>query len=410
MEGFELRIDGATRASVAFLEAASTGHETGARSACTEDGWSAGDDPVRGLFMGISRKGLVADVMGPPRVFAHRAAQLVVLSHPASPRPLGDVWLLLESDRGIWRIVGASKLRNVVGLFLWNRVPGHLSWKTLPPSDRIDEWAAPVTASLHLGDMPDFGQSEFQTRLAVEDVIITPLDPVELAAAQRAAAGWRFTTPSDRIGYDVWIILDLSVSPPEPLRALEFPGLETLLDGLDLAWPHEDPDEPGRALTPEERPTDPAGAAAILESLLLRSMENAGVDKDDDSPAAEQARKMLSYIHRMVPAGAPAPQPDTAARNLVLPPALQSAIGESVQRLVDEGVAAPGELRVDKEFVENHGGALVGGLFAAVLGDALPPAVELTVPVEGADPDGPQVVKLTAEPKKLLHDLITGDE
>ena len=55
---------------------------------------------------------------------------------------------------------------------------------------------------------------------------------------------------------------------------------------------------------------------------------------------------------------------------------------------------------MDKEFVENHGGALVGGLFAAVLGDALPPAVELTVPVEGADPDGPQVVKLTAEPKK----------
>jgi hypothetical protein len=32
--------------------------------------------------------------------------------------------------------------------------------------------------------------------------------------------------------------------------------------------------------------------------------------------------------------------------------------------------------------------------------------VELTVPVENTDPDGPQVVKLTAEPRRLLEQMM----
>lgn len=406
MEVQDTRHAAAGALAARFIDAAASGAESDAERLCTASGWAEGDSPVRGLFMSIAKKGLVVDLMGEPRMLGHRAAQLAVLSHPRAPRPLGDIWILLESDADTWRIVGSSKLRNVVGLFLWDRVPGHVAWRTLPPSERAEDWAAPVTASLHFGDTPNVGSELFQTRLEVDDIIITPLDSVELAAAGRGAAGWRFTTPTDSIGFDVWVILDLSVTPPEPVRALEFPGLETLLDGLDLDWPHEDPDEPGRALTPEERPSDPAGGAAVLESLLRRSIAQSGVDPEGDGPEAEQARELLSFVHRMVPKGAPVPEPGTAARQVVLPPALQAALTESVQKLVDDGVAGPGELKVDKDFVENHGGALVGGLFAAVLGDALPPAVELTVPVENTDPDGPQVVKLTAEPRRLLEQMM----
>lgn len=410
MERVDPLDEAARAAAAAFTAAAAAGDEDGARAACTEPGWAEGDDPVRGLFAGITKKGLVVDLMGPPRRFAGRAAQLAVLSHPKAPRPLGDLWFLLEDGGGTWRIVGASKNREVVGLFLWGKAPGTLSWRTLPTSDAADTWAGPVTAALESGDAPAIEGGLFETRLETADLIITALPSKGVAAAGRAAAGWTFTTPTDSIGYDVWVVLDTSVSPPEALRAVEFLGLEPLLQGLDLDWPHEDPDEPGRALTPEERPRDPAGGAAILEGILRKSMAKEGVDPDGDGPKAAQARELLGFIRRMVPKGAPAPEPGTAARQVVLPPSLQSALGQSVQKLVDEGVAGPGELKVDKEFVETHGGALVGGLFAAVLGDALPPAIELNVPVENADPDGPQVVKLTAEPRKLLQELVAGEE
>ena len=410
MERVDPLDEAALAAARAFTAAALAGDEDGARAACTEPGWSAGDDPVRGLFRGITKKGLVFDLMGPPRRFAGRAAQLGVLSHPKAPRPLGDLWLLLEDGGGTWRIVGASKNREVVGLFLWGKVPGTLSWRTLPPSQVADTWAAPVTAALRDGEAPPIEGGLFETRLETSDLIITPLPSKGVEGAGRAAAGWQFTTPTDTVGYDVWVVLDTSASPPEPLRSVEFLGLEPLLGGLDIDWPHEDPDEPGRALTPEERPRDPAGGAAVLEGLLRKSMAKDGVDPDGDGPQSAQARELLGFLRRMVPKGTPVPEPGTAARQVVLPPALQAALGQSMQKLVDEGVAGPGELRVDKDFVEQHGGALVGGLFAAVLGDALPPAIELTVPVENPDPDGPQVVKLTAEPRTLLQELITNEE
>lgn len=410
MERVDPLDEAALAAARAFCDAALAGDEDRAQAACTEPGWADGDDPVRGLFRGITKKGLVFDLMGPPRRFAGRAAQLGVLSHPKAPRPLGDLWLLLEDAGGTWRIVGASKNREVVGLFLWGKVPGTLSWRTLPQSGRADTWAGPVTAALQSGEAPSIDGGLFETRLETSELTITPLASKGVEAAGRAAAGWQFTTPTDSIGYDVWVVLDTSVSPPEPLRSVEFLGLEPLLQGLDLDWPHEDPDQPGRALTPEERPQDPAGAAAILGDLLRKSMAKDGIDPEGDSPESAQARELLGFLGRMVPKGAAVPEPGSAARQVVLPPALQAALGQSMQKLVDEGVAGPGELRVDKDFVEQHGGALVGGLFAAMMGDALPPAIELTVPVKNPDPGGPQVVKLTAEPRTLLRQLVTGEE
>lgn len=410
MERVDPLDEAARAAATAFTTAALAGDEDGAQAACTEPGWAEGDDPVRGLFRGITKKGLAFELMGPPRRFAGRAAQLGVLSHPKAPRPLGDLWLLLENGGDTWRIVGASKNREVVGLFLWGKAPGDLSWRTLPESEPAETWAAPVTAALWLGDPPPIEGGLFETRLQTDELIITPLPSRGIEAAGRAAAGWQFTTPTDSVGYDVWVVLDTTVSPPEPLRAVEFLGLEPLLMGLDLDWPHEDPDAPGRALTPEERPRDPVGGAAVLENLLRKSMAKDGVDPDGEGPQSAEARELIGFLRRMVPKGSPMPEPGTAARQVVLPPALQAALGQSVQKLVDEGVAGPGELRVDKDFVEQHGGALVGGLFAAVLGDALPPAIELTVPVENPDPDGPKVIRLTAEPRTLLQQLVAGEE
>jgi hypothetical protein len=412
MEEIDPVVEAARAAAAAFTNAALAKDEAAAKAACTEDGWSQGEDPARGLFYAVTKKGLVADRMGPPTKFGSRATQLCVLSHPKAPKPLGDLFLLLEDVDGQWKVVGATKHRPVVGLFLWGHIPGHLSWRDLDADPAAEAWAAGTGAALEAGISldPTPGHDLLGQRVAVDDVAVTRLENVGLPEAKRAAVGWRFTTPEDAVGYDVWIILDTSTTPPEALRSVEFMSLAELLRDLDLDWPHEDPEQPGRALTAEERPTDPRGAAAVLEGLLRRTLDKEGVDLDGEGERAAQARELLGFIRKMIPKGQEPLPEGAAARQVVLPPGFDKALQKSVQGLVDQGVAGPGTLRIDKDFIQQHGGALVGGLFGALLADTLPPAVEITVPIENPEPGGPQVVTLQAEPQKLLQQLVAGPE
>ncbi len=395
-----------------FIAAAQASDEARGKAVCTGAGWQDGDDPVRGLFLAISRRGLQVDTIGAAHRFGSRAAQRVALSHARAPRPLGDLCFLLKRTEREWRIAGATKVSDLAALFLWGRIGAAPSWRTLPPDDVAEAWAQPITQALQQGDAPrlDAGTELLSRRIAPDQVRVEMIDAITLAGADRSAVGWRFTTPDDSLGHDAWVVLDMTASPPSPVACVEHLDLESMVSGLNLAWPFEDPSAPGVALTEQQRPTDPAAAASILEGLLRRSFSKDGVDLEADTPDAERARELLRHVQRIVPRGQTAPAPRAAAQQLVLPPALQASVASSIQRLVDEGVAGPGGLVIDKTFIERHGGALVGGLFASMLGDALPPAVELTVPVDRPAPGGPDTIRVTARPRELLDQLLAEGE
>lgn len=416
----------AEAAALGLLNAAGAKDEAGARELCTEDGWEQGDSPVRGLVRSVIKKGLTLDPMGEPRKLGGRAAQWVVLGHPQRPKPLGDLWLLLEETAEGWRVAGASKLRPVVGLFLWGRVSATLSVPTLDRSPEAEAWAEPVLAALMSGVVPELaqGMALMEQRLAPEGVHVKALRSVSLPAAGRAAAGFRFTTENDRVGYALWFVLDVS-DGARILSVVPYLGLEPLLKGFELSWPQEEPEQWGVAQPEQGR--DPAGARLVLEQLALRMLAAQGVEPaalQEGSADGQAMGKLFAALRRIAPqegeneqderlataqqravAVAAAPSP------LVIPPQVHQAVSGVVQQLHERGELQAGEQIVDPEFLKQHGGALVSGVLEALFAESLGEEVTVTVPVDAteAPKDGgevPSAVTLKLDLAKLLGGLL----
>lgn len=409
----------------AFILAASAGDEAGAVALCatsdgSDDGWQAGDSPVRGLYMQSFRKGLVLDLMGEPRKLGGRAAQRIVLSHPSRPRPLGDLWLLLEKTEG-WSIAGATKIRQHAGLFLWNALRGPLSVADLDRSERGDALAESVASALRSGVVPDLSAgSELLREYLVDDAAVSVLRSVELLQLQRAAIGFRIQSPGDDFGDEVWLVLDLGPNIPRVIHAGGYLGLEPLFTGVEVDWPQEDPAHPGRALSSIENPMDPQGGRIVLEETVRQILVASGADPagfSEDDPRAAMVGELLAAIRRMAPQpgerpgdtslqsgeAALKPTPEAPAP-LSLPPDVQEQV-ETTIRVLQEKQKLTGKLSREDEraFVEQHGAALVSGIFEALLQTTNPsgkPYTELKVE-EG-------VPHARIDPMALLGDVLKG--
>lgn len=405
-----------------FTAAAQSGDKTAARLACTEPGWEDGDNPVRGLFKQASRKGLHLDILGEPRKLAKRAAVRVVLSHPSRPRPLGDLWLLTaegptETGRIEWRVVGATKLRQHVGLFLWGHVGGTLSVADLGPHEDADRWAAELLAGLQQGVVPTLahGTELLKQRLAPEGVAVAARRSAALPEVHRAAVGFHFTTPDDSVGYDVWLIVDTSTRANRVVHAAEFLTQERLFHGIEVDWPHEDPDQPGRALVGLDNPTDPEGGRIVLEELVRKLLVAAGADPaglPPDDPRREKLGELFAALRKMAPrpgedptAPPVAPNPD-APTPVQLDPAVEARVAEAIAA-IEARTPDPGGRSPEQAFAEDHGAELVGSIFGALFEMANPDKVPLVVPAPApAAAPGETKVRMMIDPAAILGDAL----
>mgnify|MGYP000265035176 FL=1 len=430
MSSIEAALAAATATAERFVALVAEGNEDGVRALCTEAGWEGGDTRVYGLVRQAQRKGLVLDLFGEPRKLANRAAQLVVLSHPARPRPLGDLWLLLEDAGEGWLVVGATKLREHAGLFLWKALGGTLALADLDPSPRGDAFAANVLASLQEGVVPElpFGSELLSERLQAEGVSVKALRSVELLPVSRAAVGFGFTTPDDSLGYDVWLILSLSSREPTVVGATEFLGLEPLFKAVEVDWPHEDPDRPGHAIPGYEDPTDPEGGRVVLEGILRSILVASGADPSglpEDDPRRKAIGELFAGIRRMAPregedphdtsldamVEAMQPNPD-APMPLQLPPEVQERVAlalESIEARTPDGPAGD-EARSEEAvaFVQTQGAELVSGIFQAFFEGINPQGVKLTTLEQRVGEDGQPELRAIVDPAELLGDISGG--
>lgn len=396
----------ATAAVARFREAANGGDAAAAEAACTAAGWGQGADSVAGLVRQVTRKRLVLDPIGDvPVLFGDRGSAWTAIARQGGQKPLGDLFILIEKLDGDWKIAGVTKLRPHVGLFLRGALPARVDVRDLPESEAAEAWAEPVLAGLQgEADAALASGVVHDVPAATDDTTVTQLPTVALAAVDRAAAGFRFVTEDTPWGRDSWTILDTSTSPPTVVTARSGLSLEGLLTGIDAPWPKEDPEAPGVEVASTATDADTAQADAIMASAIHRELDKAGVDIQGDTPEANIARMLLAFVEH-----APTPkQAGEAAKHVALPPGLEDALSQSVQRLVDDGAVTPGGVKVDGQFIEQHGARLVGGMFAALMGQVLPEQMDITVPVDNPEPDGPQVVTLKAEPQVLLRQLVSG--
>lgn len=404
-----------------FAQAAAAGDKTAARLACTEPGWEDGDSPVRGLFMQASKKGLVLDAVGEPRKLGKRASQRIVLSHPKAPRPLGDLWLLLaegptETGAVEWRVVGATKLRPHVGLFLWGHLGGTLSIADLERSEAAETWAEGVLAGLNDGVIPDVahGSDLLKQRLQPDDVSVKPLNSAALPEIHRAAVGFRFTTPDDDLGYDVWLILSTATRELPVVHAAEFLTQERLFHGIEVDWPHEDQQQPGRALVGTTAPGDAETGRIVLEELVRKLLVAAGADPaglPEDDPRREKIGELFAALRRMAPrkgedpTAPPAEAPD-APPPLQLKPEVEARLREALAKLEQRKADGAGR-SAEQSFAEDHGAELVGSIFSAFFEMANPKGVPLVVPepVPDAAP-GETKVRMKIDPMAILGDAL----
>jgi len=427
MSSIEAALTAATATADRFVSLVAAGDEAPVRALCTENGWEGGDTRVYGLVRQVQKKGLTLDLFGEPRKLATRAAQLVVLSLPSRPRPLGDFWLLLEALDDDWKVVGATKLRPHAGLFLWKGLEGTLSLTDLDRSSRGDAYAATILALLRDGVAPElpFGSEMLAERLNAPKVSIELLQSVELLPVARAAVGFRFTTPEDSLGYDVWLVLSLSPIEPVVVAATEFLGLEVLFTGVEVDWPHEDPDRPGFAIPGYEHPTDPEGGRLALEGVLRSILVGAGVDPaglPEDDPRREAIGRLFASLRRMAPregesitdssiaAAAGALQPNTDAPvPLSMPPEIQRQVEqalESIQQRTPSG--SSGDQARSEEaaaFMHTQGAELVSALFQSFFQNINPQGVELARLQESTNEEGKPVLRAIVDPAVLLGDV-----
>jgi hypothetical protein len=404
-----------------FAQAAAAGDKTAARLACTEPGWEDGDSPVRGLFMQASKKGLVLDAVGEPRKLGKRASQRIVLSHPKAPRPLGDLWLLLaegptETGAVEWRVVGATKLRPHVGLFLWGHLGGTLSIADLERSEAAETWAEGVLAGLNNGVIPDVahGSNLLKQRLQPDVVSVKQLNSAALPEIHRAAVGFRFTTPDDDLGYDVWLILSTVTRELPVVYAAEFLTQERLFHGIEVDWPHEDQQQPGRALVGTTAPGDAETGRIVLEELVRKLLVAAGADPaglPEDDPRREKIGELFAALRRMAPrkgedpTAPPAEAPD-APPPLQLKPEVEARLREALAKLEQRKADGAGR-SAEQSFAEDHGAELVGSIFSAFFEMANPKGVPLVVPepVPDAAP-GETKVRMKIDPMAILGDAL----
>lgn len=430
MSSIDAALAAARATAERFVALVAAGVEDDVRALCTESGWEGGDTRVYGLVRQAQRKGLVLDLLGPPRKLAARAAQLVVLSHPSRPQPLGDLWLMLEETEAGWRVVGATKHRAHAGLFLWGALPAALALADLSPSARGDAWLAPILSTLAGGVVPELPESPraselLSQRLQADDVSVKALRSVELLPVQRAAVGVQFTTPDDSLGYEVWMVLDLNPGTPAVLGATEFLGLEQLFTAVDVDWPHEDPDRPGHAIPGYEDPTDPEGARLALEGTLRSILVATGADPDglpEGDPRREAIGRLFASLRRMAPrpgedptdtsvaAAQPAmvPNPD-APVPLQLPEDVRQQVVLALESIEARTPAGPaGAVARHEEaqaFLQTQGAELVSGLFQAFFAGINPTGVSLTTLEETTGPDGEPKLRAIVDPAALLGEI-----
>jgi hypothetical protein len=406
-----------------FASAAAAGDKTAARLACTEAGWEDGDSPVRGLFMQASKKGLVLDPMGEPRKLGKRASQRIVLSHPKAPRPLGDLWLLLaegptETGAVEWRVVGATKLRPHVGLFLWGHLGGTLSVADLERSEAAETWAEEVLTGLQDGVIPDIehGSDLLKQRLQPDDVSVTTLKSAALPEIHRAAVGFRFTTPDDDLGYDVWLILGTATRDLAVVHAAEFLTQERLFHGIDVDWPHEDQQQPGRALVGTTAPGDAETGRIVLEELVRKLLVAAGADPaglPEDDPRREKIGELFAALRRMAPrkgedpTAPPTPADPDAPTPLQLQPEVEERLREALDKLQQRKPDDTGR-SAEQGFAEDHGAELVGSIFSALFKMSNPKGIPLVVPEAAPDAaPGETKVRMKIDPMAILGDALS---
>lgn len=386
------RIADAAETARRFAAAIDRSDPHAARDLTTETGWGSGKDSLGGLVGQALRKGFGLDLIGAePVLFGSRGSAWMAVVRPGAQAPLGDLYLLLEDTPAGWRAAGVTKIRAHVGLFLRGLLPGQVDVSALPKSQRAEDWAAPVLPVLR-GETDDSLPLGWVVEPPPPGADVTLLGSVALPEANRAAVGFRIVTEERPWGSSSWTILDTTTVPSQVVAARPYLALETLLTDLVVPWPKEDPEEPGVEV---QLPTNPAAAAAVLAAVVKKTFDEAGVDLHANTHEARQARAILQLAGQT----SGAKQPGDATARPTLPASLVAALEDRIQ----QGVSLPGsDLSLNRKALEERAPSLLGGLFAQLLQQGVPPDVAIPVPVQSPEPGGPTEVVVRLDRDQLL--------
>ncbi len=348
----------------AFCAACAASDEAAARTTATVSGWAA----AQGLFRQVTRKGLNVSAFGASFRAENRAVVQVVLSHPDRPRPLGDLYLLMENTDGL-AIVGVVKPHAHASMFLRGVVDGHTTPAELPASESAEAWAALVMTEVAMGTPPAGLPSELAERLAA-DTAPELAGSASLAVANRSAVGFRFAD-----GTDIWVVLGEDNTPLRTGFGLSF---DLLLSGVELSFPEEGrPPEAAEEVSATERD-------ARIRQTVTDAIRALGIDAlPADDPRREAGERMQALVDAALNARAEADPkaPTPEAKTFDLPPKMKEAVERYMASEIVAGRLKPGEIGVDEAFIRAHGAGLTGALITGFFEQAAPKGLAFDVPV-----------------------------
>ena len=236
------------------------------------------DQELHSLVRQVQRKGLTVDPLGRPWQHEGRGIAWAVLSRPDRPRPLGDLWLLLQQEGEDWKVVGYTKLRPQAVLFLRGELPASVDLEALPVHEGARHWAESALPLLEKGDLsPLQGLEGGVARLLPggQPVAITIGRTVHLEAVHRAAVGLEVS------GETAWVVLDVAETT-RPVAAAPYLNLEQLLTGIEVPFPGREGDG---SLRPD-----------IRETLYRALDEVVPADTPADAPMRQKAEQMRQQL------------------------------------------------------------------------------------------------------------------
>jgi hypothetical protein len=220
------RLAEAREAADAFARALSPPDLAAAQAATAAGAWDAGQDQLSDLAGQAVAKGLVLDLVGMPRLVGARGAMWAVLSKPGAPKPLGDLFLLLAEQDG-WQLVGLTKVRGQVALYLRGEIAAAGAPTDLPASPAAEGWGAAWLTTREGGPAALIHAAASADGGSVARSVAVP-------GTTRSAVQLDLTTATGPS--TVWVVLDDGAPIDARPRRLRF---ERLLKGLELPWPRE---------------------------------------------------------------------------------------------------------------------------------------------------------------------------
>lgn len=360
-------------------------------------------------------------------------------------------FVLLARQKAAWRVVGLTDSQRHAWIFLDDRIaadPAFTPWEdvTAVASHLVEGLRNDTGEPLKVALPPDHPYARILTdvRGLVLDRGLHPslgevraLRSVGRALVQLLFAG---DEPAER-----WLVYGTNEIAPGPVLLIEASGphdLDALLTDLEPTWAElETPmsDDNKKKLTPEE-------AKDLVNTVVVQAMKEMGYEQEGDSPdfsgvaEGDLKGKIPELVYNLLqsaiskqtdpgaaaagvapepaaPAAAPAApespvvdlQEERKKREPREPSAFEKNISASLSGAVSGYMADhvvgddDSEVKVDADFLKDHGPKLFANLFGAFVKSIVPEDLKIDVPVTTSDEDGSREVKMKLDVSEMLH-------